>query len=275
MWALQVRQSHAPMIHHMGARHVASIGVMGNARLPEPRPQQQALRERGPARPAAGKPRSGCRRTARLADLRFQLAWLSCLYAAAHGGTLHRDYAGEDEAPKQHHLPQELSAGSCYGDGRRCEGRYAGRAGGKDLPDDTAAQQTALDSIQRYGRPARADCDEDFTSLLPYVGDRERPSAPTSSPLLCCWSASGLEATRTATPSTPTAMLIPGVCVASSIQGSGTHPSTHRLKGVSHSMAPCTAAFVAGKNALKDIWAQVANNFQAGAKIPAPEGLFM
>ena len=56
-------------------------GRHGQCRLPEPRPQRQALHERGPARPAAGKPDRAAEEPRELADLRLQLARAAALYA--------------------------------------------------------------------------------------------------------------------------------------------------------------------------------------------------
>ncbi len=68
MWAgAQVQQSHAPMIHHMGGgADLSGVGVM------ESGSERQALHERGPARPAAGKPDRAAEEPRELADLRLR-----------------------------------------------------------------------------------------------------------------------------------------------------------------------------------------------------------
>ena len=59
---------------HGRRRRPRRRGRHGQCRLPEPRPQRQALHERGPARPAAGKPDRAAEEPRELADLRLQLA---------------------------------------------------------------------------------------------------------------------------------------------------------------------------------------------------------
>ncbi|OLA29805.1 MAG: hypothetical protein BHW26_01190 [Faecalibacterium prausnitzii] len=86
---------------------------------------------------------------------------------AAHGGACYyEDYASEDEGPKNnttyrnYKSPYQLEA--AVADGRAVKADTLEELVAKIYPDDTAAQQTALDSIQRYNELAKAGYDEDF-----------------------------------------------------------------------------------------------------------------
>ena len=125
----------------------------------------------------------------------------------------------------------------------------------KIYPDDTAAQQTALDSIQRYNELAKAGYDEDFHKSAsrmwavengPFYADKF-----TTALLLVC--IGGLESDEDCHTFDADRNVIPGLYVAGNIQGNRfatEYPIG--LKGVSHSMA-MYYGYVAGKNALKDI----------------------
>ena len=80
---------------------------------------------------------------------------------AAHGGACYyEDYASEDEGPKNnttyrnYKSPYQLEA--AVADGRAVKADTLEELVAKIYPDDTAAQQTALDSIQRYNELAKA-----------------------------------------------------------------------------------------------------------------------
>ena len=125
----------------------------------------------------------------------------------------------------------------------------------KIYPDDAAAQQTALDSIQRYNELAKAGYDEDFHKPAsrmwavengPFYADKF-----TTALLLVC--IGGLESDEDCHTFDADRNVIPGLYVAGNIQGNRfatEYPIG--LKGVSHSMA-MYYGYVAGKNALKDI----------------------
>ena len=86
---------------------------------------------------------------------------------AAHGGACYyEDYASEAEGPKNnttyrnYKSPYQLEA--AVADGRAVKGDTLEELVAKIYPDDTAAQQTALESIQRYNQLAKDGYDEDF-----------------------------------------------------------------------------------------------------------------
>ena len=125
----------------------------------------------------------------------------------------------------------------------------------KIYPDDTAAQQTALESIQRYNQLAKDGYDEDFHKPAsrmwavengPFYADKF-----TTALLLVC--IGGLESDENCHTFDADRNVIPGLYVAGNVQGNRfatEYPIG--LKGVSHSMA-MYYGYVAGKNALKDI----------------------
>ena len=143
-------------------------GRHGQRRLPESGSERQALHERGPARPAAGKPDRAAERTARAWQI-FDSNWPQQLpyMPAAHGGACYyEDYASEAEGPKNnttyrnYKSPYQLEA--AVADGRAVKADTLEELVAKIYPDDTAAQQTALESIQRYNQLAKDGYDEDF-----------------------------------------------------------------------------------------------------------------
>ena len=148
MWAgAQVQQSHAPMIHHMGGgADLGGVGVMGNAGfLNLDLNGKRFMNEDLPGQQLENQIELQKNRESwQIFDSNWpeQLPYMP----AAHGGACYyEDYASEDEGPKNNttyrNYKSPLSAGSCCGRWPRCEGRHAGRAGGKDLPG-------------RYCRPA-------------------------------------------------------------------------------------------------------------------------
>ena len=179
---------------------------------------------------------------------------------AAHGGACYyEDYASEDEGPKNnttyrnYKSPYQLEA--AVADGRAVKADTLEELVAKIYPDDPAAQQTALDSIQRYNELAKAGYDEDFHKPAsrmwavengPFYADKF-----TTALLLVC--IGGLESDEDCHTFDADRNVIPGLYVAGNIQGNRfatEYPIG--LKGVSHSMA-MYYGYVAGKNALKDI----------------------
>ena len=262
MWAgAQVQQSHAPMIHHMGGgADLAGVGVMGNAGflnldlngkrfMNEDLPGQQLENQIEPQKN---------RESWQIFDSNWpeQLPYMP----AAHGGACYyEDYASEDEGPKNnttyrnYKSPYQLEA--AVADGRAVKADTLEELVAKIYPDDTAAQQTALDSIQRYNELAKAGYDEDFHKPAsrmwavengPFYADKF-----TTALLLVC--IGGLESDEDCHTFDADRNVIPGLYVAGNIQGNRfatEYPIG--LKGVSHSMA-MYYGYVAGKNALKDI----------------------
>ena len=262
MWAgAQVQQSHAPMIHHMGGgADLAGVGVMGNAGflnldlngkrfmnedLPGQQLENQIVLQKN-------------RESWQIFDSNWpeQLPYMP----AAHGGACYyEDYASEDEGPKNnttyrnYKSPYQLEA--AVADGRAVKADTLEELVAKIYPDDTAAQQTALDSIQRYNELAKAGYDEDFHKPAsrmwavengPFYADKF-----TTALLLVC--IGGLESDEDCHTFDADRNVIPGLYVAGNIQGNRfatEYPIG--LKGVSHSMA-MYYGYVAGKNALKDI----------------------
>lgn len=262
MWAgAQVQQSHAPMIHHMGGgADLAGVGVMGNAGflnldlngkrfMNEDLPGQQLENQI--------ELQKNCE-SWQIFDSNWpeQLPYMP----AAHGGACYyEDYASEDEGPKNnttyrnYKSPYQLEA--AVADGRAVKADTLEELVAKIYPDDTAAQQTALDSIQRYNELAKAGYDEDFHKPAsrmwavengPFYADKF-----TTALLLVC--IGGLESDEDCHTFDADRNVIPGLYVAGNIQGNRfatEYPIG--LKGVSHSMA-MYYGYVAGKNALKDI----------------------
>lgn len=262
MWAgAQVQQSHAPMIHHMGGgADLAGVGVMGNAGLLN-------LDLNGKRFMNEDLPGQQLENQIELQKNReswqiFDSNWPEQLpyMPAAHGGACYyEDYASEDEGPKNnttyrnYKSPYQLEA--AVADGRAVKADTLEELVAKIYPDDTAAQQTALDSIQRYNELAKAGYDEDFHKPAsrmwavengPFYADKF-----TTALLLVC--IGGLESDEDCHTFDADRNVIPGLYVAGNIQGNRfatEYPIG--LKGVSHSMA-MYYGYVAGKNALKDI----------------------
>lgn len=262
MWAgAQVQQSHAPMIHHMGGgADLAGVGVMGNAGfLNLDLNGKRFMNEDLPGQQLENQIELQKNRESwQIFDSNWpeQLPYMP----AAHGGACYyEDYASEDEGPKNnttyrnYKSPYQLEA--AVADGRAVKADTLEELVAKIYPDDTAAQQTALDSIQRYNELAKAGYDEDFHKPAsrmwavengPFYADKF-----TTALLLVC--IGGLESDEDCHTFDADRNVIPGLCVAGNIQGNRfatEYPIG--LKGVSHSMA-MYYGYVAGKNALKDI----------------------
>ena len=262
MWAgAQVQQSHAPMIHHMGGgADLAGVGVMGNAGfLNLDLNGKRFMNEDLPGQQLENQIELQKNRESwQIFDSNWpeQLPYMP----AAHGGACYyEDYASEDEGPKNnttyrnYKSPYQLEA--AVADGRAMKADTLEELVAKIYPDDTAAQQTALDSIQRYNELAKAGYDEDFHKPAsrmwavengPFYADKF-----TTALLLVC--IGGLESDEDCHTFDADRNIIPGLYVAGNIQGNRfatEYPIG--LKGVSHSMA-MYYGYVAGKNALKDI----------------------
>lgn len=262
MWAgAQVQQSHAPMIHHMGGgADLAGVGVMGNAGfLNLDLNGKRFMNEDLPGQQLENQIELQKNRESwQIFDSNWpeQLPYMP----AAHGGACYyEDYASEDEGPKNnttyrnYKSPYQLEA--AVADGRAVKADTLEELVAKIYPDDTGAQQTALDSIQRYNELAKAGYDEDFHKSAsrmwavengPFYADKF-----TTALLLVC--IGGLESDEDCHTFDADRNVIPGLYVAGNIQGNRfatEYPIG--LKGVSHSMA-MYYGYVAGKNALKDI----------------------
>ena len=262
MWAgAQVQQSHAPMIHHMGGgADLAGVGVMGNAGfLNLDLNGKRFMNEDLPGQQLENQIELQKNRESwQIFDSNWpeQLPYMP----AAHGGACYyEDYASEDEGPKNnttyrnYKSPYQLEA--AVADGRAVKADTLEELVAKIYPDDAAAQQTALDSIQRYNELAKAGYDEDFHKPAsrmwavengPFYADKF-----TTALLLVC--IGGLESDEDCHTFDADRNVIPGLYVAGNIQGNRfatEYPIG--LKGVSHSMA-MYYGYVAGKNALKDI----------------------
>lgn len=262
MWAgAQVQQSHAPMIHHMGGgADLAGVGVMGNAGfLNLDLNGKRFMNEDLPGQQLENQIELQKNRESwQIFDSNWpeQLPYMP----AAHGGACYyEDYASEGEGPKNnttyrnYKSPYQLEA--AVADGRAVKADTLEELVAKIYPDDTAAQQTALDSIQRYNELAKAGYDEDFHKPAsrmwavengPFYADKF-----TTALLLVC--IGGLESDEDCHTFDADRNVIPGLYVAGNIQGNRfatEYPIG--LKGVSHSMA-MYYGYVAGKNALKDI----------------------
>ena len=262
MWAgAQVQQSHAPMIHHMGGgADLAGVGVMGNAGfLNLDLNGKRFMNEDLPGQQLENQIELQKNRESwQIFDSNWpeQLPYMP----AAHGGACYyEDYASEDEGPKNnttyrnYKSPYQLEA--AVADGRALKADTLEELVAKIYPDDTAAQQTALDSIQRYNELAKAGYDEDFHKPASRMWAVENgplyADKFTTALLLVC--IGGLESDEDCHTFDADRNVIPGLYVAGNIQGNRfatEYPIG--LKGVSHSMA-MYYGYVAGKNALKDI----------------------
>ena len=262
MWAgAQVQQSHAPMIHHMGGgADLAGVGVMGNAGfLNLDLNGKRFMNEDLPGQQLENQIELQKNRESWQI---FDSNWpeqLPYMPAAPGGACYYEDYASEDEGPKNnttyrnYKSPYQLEA--AVADGRAVKADTLEELVAKIYPDDTAAQQTALDSIQRYNELAKAGYDEDFHKPAsrmwavengPFYADKF-----TTALLLVC--IGGLESDEDCHTFDADRNVIPGLYVAGNIQGNRfatEYPIG--LKGVSHSMA-MYYGYIAGKNALKDI----------------------
>ena len=262
MWAgAQVQQSHAPMIHHMGGgADLAGVGVMGNAGfLNLDLNGKRFMNEDLPGQQLENQIELQKNRESwQIFDSNWpeQLPYMP----AAHGGACYyEDYASEDEGPKNnttyrnYKSPYQLEA--AVADGRALKADTLEELVAEIYPDDTAAQQTALDSIQRYNELAKAGYDEDFHKPAsrmwavengPFYADKF-----TTALLLVC--IGGLESDEDCHTFDADRNVIPGLYVAGNIQGNRfatEYPIG--LKGVSHSMA-MYYGYVAGKNAMQEV----------------------
>ena len=262
MWAgAQVQQSHAPMIHHMGGgAAIGGVGVMGNAGfLNLDLNGKRFMNEDLPGQQLENQIELQKNRESwQIFDSNWpqQLPYMP----AAHGGACYyEDYASEDEGPKNnttyrnYKSPYQLEA--AVADGRAIKADTLEELVAKIYPDDTAAQQTALESIQRYNQLAKDGYDEDFHKPAsrmwavengPFYADKF-----TTALLLVC--IGGLESDENCHTFDADRNVIPGLYVAGNVQGNRfatEYPIG--LKGVSHSMA-MYYGYVAGKNAMQEV----------------------
>ena len=262
MWAgAQVQQSHAPMIHHMGGgADLSGVGVMGNAGfLNLDLNGKRFMNEDLPGQQLENQIELQKNRESwQIFDSNWprQLPYMP----AAHGGACYyEDYASEAEGPKNnttyrnYKSPYQLEA--AVADGRAVKADTLEELVSKIYPDDTAAQQTALESIQRYNQLAKDGYDEDFHKPAsrmwalengPFYADKF-----TTALLLVC--IGGLESDENCHTFDADRNVIPGLYVAGNVQGNRfatEYPIG--LKGVSHSMA-MYYGYVAGKNAMQSI----------------------
>ena len=262
MWAgAQVQQSHAPMIHHMGGgADLSGVGVMGNAGfLNLDLNGKRFMNEDLPGQQLENQIELQKNRESwQIFDSNWpqQLPYMP----AAHGGACYyEDYASEAEGPKNnttyrnYKSPYQLEA--AVADGRAIKADTLEELVAKIYPDDTAAQQTALESIQRYNQLAKDGYDEDFHKPAsrmwalengPFYADKF-----TTALLLVC--IGGLESDENCHTFDADRNVIPGLYVAGNVQGNRfatEYPIG--LKGVSHSMA-MYYGYVAGKNAMQEI----------------------
>ena len=262
MWAgAQVQQSHAPMIHHMGGgADLSGVGVMGNAGfLNLDLNGKRFMNEDLPGQQLENQIELQKNRESwQIFDSNWpqQLPYMP----AAHGGACYyEDYASEAEGPKNnttyrnYKSPYQLEA--AVADGRAIKADTLEELVAKIYPDDTAAQQTALESIQRYNQLAKDGYDEDFHKPAsrmwalengPFYADKF-----TTALLLVC--IGGLESDENCHTFDADRNVIPGLYVAGNVQGNRfatEYPIG--LKGVSHSMA-MYYGYVAGKNAMQEV----------------------
>ena len=262
MWAgAQVQQSHAPMIHHMGGgADLQGVGVMGNAGfLNLDLNGKRFMNEDLPGQQLENQIELQKNRESwQIFDSNWpeQLPYMP----AAHGGACYyEDYASEDEGPKNnttyrnYKSPYQLEA--AVADGRAIKADTLEELVAQMYPDDTTAQQTALESIQRYNQLAKDGYDEDFHKPAsrmwavengPFYADKF-----TTALLLVC--IGGLESDENCHTFDADRNVIPGLYVAGNIQGNRfatEYPIG--LKGVSHSMA-MYYGYVAGKNAMQEV----------------------
>ena len=262
MWAgAQVQQSHAPMIHHMGGgADLSGVGVMGNAGfLNLDMNGKRFMNEDLPGQQLENQVELQKNRESwQIFDANWpeQLPYMP----AAHGGACYyEDYASEADGPKNnptyrnYKSPYQLEA--AVADGRALKADTLEELVAKIYPDDTAAQQTALESIQRYNQLAKDGYDEDFHKPAsrmwalengPFYADKF-----TTALLLVC--IGGLESDENCHTFDADRNVIPGLYVAGNVQGNRfatEYPIG--LKGVSHSMA-MYYGYVAGKNAMQSI----------------------
>ena len=262
MWAgAQVQQSHAPMIHHMGGgAALDGVGVMGNAGfLNLDWNGKRFMNEDLPGQQIENQIELQKNRESwQIFDSNWpeQLPYMP----AAHGGACYyEDYASKEDGPKNnatyrnYKSPYQLEA--AVADGRVIKADTLEELVAKIYPDDTAAQQTALESIQRYNQLAKDGYDEDFHKPAsrmwalengPFYADKF-----TTALLLVC--IGGLESDENCHTFDADRNIIPGLYVAGNVQGNRfatEYPIG--LKGVSHSMA-MYYGYVAGKNAMQSI----------------------
>ena len=249
MWAgAQVQQSHAPMIHHMGGgADLSGVGVMGNAGfLNLDLNGKRFMNEDLPGQQLENQIELQKNRESwQIFDSNWpqQLPYMP----AAHGGACYyEDYASEAEGPKNnptyrnYKSPYQLEA--AVADGRALKADTLEDLVAQMYPDDTAARQTALESIQRYNQLAKDGYDEDFHKPAsrmwavengPFYADKF-----TTALLLVC--IGGLESDENCHTFDADRNVIPGLYVAGNVQGN--RFATEYPIGLKGAPWPCTTA---------------------------------
>ena len=228
MWAgAQVQQSHAPMIHHMGGgADLSGVGVMGNAGfLNLDLNGKRFMNEDLPGQQLENQIELQKNRGSwQIFDSNWpqQLPYMP----AAHGGACYyEDYASEAEAPRttpptattrapiSWRQPWPMAAPSRP---TRWKSWWQ-----RSTPMTPTAQQTALESIQRYNQLAKDGYDEDFHKPAsrmwalengPFYADKF-----TTALLLVC--IGGLESDENCHTFDADRNVIPGLYVAGNVQG--------------------------------------------------------
>jgi predicted oxidoreductase len=169
------------------------------------------------------------------------------------------NYASAEDGPKNNQTyrnyksPYQLEA--AVADGRAIKADTLEELVSKMYPDDEKAQETALQSIERYNELAKKGSDDDFGKVAsrlwalengPYYADQFECALL----LVIC---GGLESDENCHTFDKDRNEIPGLYVAGNVQGSRfAHEYPITLKGVSHSMA-MYYGYVAGQNAVDGI----------------------
>ena len=255
----KVQDFHAPMTHHMGSgmgvTPFLQINKRGDRFMNECIPGQQLENQIELQKN---------RESWQIFDSNWpeQLPYMP----AAHGGACYyEDYASEDEGPKNnttyrnYKSPYQLEA--AVADGRAVKADTLEELVAKIYPDDTAAQQTALDSIQRYNELAKAGSDDDFGKPASRMFALENPPYyacqwGTTSMLVCVGGLESDENCHTFTeedPASPKRDIIKGLYVCGNVQGSRyavEYPIC--MRGISHSLC-VYYGYIAGKNCVAGV----------------------
>lgn len=262
VWAgAAVQKDHAPMIHHMGGgADLEGVGVMGNAGfLNLDRGGRRFMNEDLPGQQIENQIElQRDRKTWQIfdADWPKQLPYMP----AAHGGACYVEhYRSKEDGPRNnwtyrnYKSPYQLEA--AIADGRCITADTLEGLAALMYPDDEAARETALASIERYNRLAKAGEDLDFGKPARRMWALEHPPyyADQFEPALLLVICGGLESDEEAHALDTRRKPIPGLYAAGNVQGNRfAHEYPITLKGVSHSMA-MYYGYVAGKNAASGV----------------------
>ena len=243
----KVQDHHAPMTHHMGSgmgvTPFLQLNKRGERFMNECIPGQQ-LENQIELQPECA--------SFQLYDAKWgeQIPYMP----ANHGGLCYIIPENEDES-NPNYTDRQYTKISAKAEAYQFKADTLEELVAKIYPDDTAAQQTALESIQRYNQLAKDGYDEDFHKPAsrmwavengPFYADKF-----TTALLLVC--IGGLESDENCHTFDADRNVIPGLYVAGNVQGNRfatEYPIG--LKGVSHSMA-MYYGYVAGKNAMQEV----------------------